>query len=379
MDYRSFMMERVDGEFYLVSEGGVGDVEGSSPSTIYVNNETLVIYAELLTSVPPSLFVENTIDSDNAPSQKDKVILVGRAIADKAKNQKVPPQGSKSFGDPSDPLDVDSDPDIHELKEFAYCHWVVAHVTPPFWKQHLKEISLEKLYDIHDKAYMRQVILDNVMNRRTPELKVKCNDALQYIDKNPLVLDMCVEIETLQGQVNRLHGEYNRLVLEEKKWVNYEQTLVTLRSIVDGLEAKRERLNKSDTQLLQEVDGLKQDRVALIAKVIPYVATELVRSDKIGLLVARLVKIDLFHRRCSAFEEVAALKEPFELEKMFGYRPLLKREFHQAGDNLDTASYLFLTEAISDLYAPLRVFLSKNPKSLRSKSALSQSSSKPLS
>nr|GEX53694.1 hypothetical protein [Tanacetum cinerariifolium] len=142
---------------------------------------------------------------------------------------------------------------------------------------------------------------------------------------------MCVEIKTLQGQVKRLH----------------------------------------------EVDGLRQDRVAMVAKVVPYVATELVCSDEMGFLAARLVKTALIHGRCSTFEEVASLKEPFELEKMSDHRPLLKREFNQAGDNLATASYPFLEEAIVDPYALLEVLLSENPKSLRSKSPPSQSRSKP--
>ncbi|GJZ07603.1 hypothetical protein Tco_0541396 [Tanacetum coccineum] len=176
MDFRSFMMEEVDGEFYFVPEGGVGDEEGSSPTIMSVNNETLVIDVEPLTSIPPLQFAENTVDSDDTPSKEDEVILVGCDAADKAKNQKVPPQASKASGDPSDPLDVDSDPDIHEfpsakeLKDSKDWHWVVAHVTPPLWKQHLKEIILEKLCSIHDKAYMWQVVLDNVMNRRTREL-----------------------------------------------------------------------------------------------------------------------------------------------------------------------------------------------------------------
>ncbi|GJY40036.1 hypothetical protein Tco_0427306 [Tanacetum coccineum] len=216
MDFRSFMMQGIDGEFHFEPDGGVGNDEGSSPSTRFVNNETLVIDAEPLTSVPHSQFTENTRDKDDAPLEKDKA-------------RKVPPKASKASGDPSDPLDVDSNPDIHEfpsakeLKDSADCHWVAPHLTPHLWKQHLKEISLEKLYDIHDNAYMRQVVLDNVMNKRTREfmstqtkarascdairererekdkayadLEVKCNDALQDLDKNPLVLDMHAEIE----------------------------------------------------------------------------------------------------------------------------------------------------------------------------------------
>ncbi|GKG15408.1 hypothetical protein Tco_0357731 [Tanacetum coccineum] len=67
----------------------------------------------------------------------------------------------------------------------------------------------------------------------------------------------------------------------------------------------------------------------------------LVRSDKIGLLIAWLVKTSLVHGRCAAFEEVADVKEPFELTKMPGYRSFSKKEFDQASDNLATASYPF--------------------------------------
>nr|GEZ43822.1 UBN2 domain-containing protein [Tanacetum cinerariifolium] len=98
-----------------------------------------------------------------------------------------------------------------ELKDSVDCHWVVAHVTPFSWKHHLKEIILDKLYNIHEKANIRQVVLKNVMNKRTrelmstlsearatcdairerekekdkayAELEAKCNDALQDLEK----------------------------------------------------------------------------------------------------------------------------------------------------------------------------------------------------
>ncbi|GKE87642.1 hypothetical protein Tco_1565117 [Tanacetum coccineum] len=119
----------------------------------------------------------------------------------------------------------------------------------------------------------------------------------------------------------------------------------------------RERLKKSETQLLQEVDRLRQDRVAVVAKVVPYVATKLVHSDEMGLLISQLAKAALFHGRCATLEEVASLKEPFKLEKMPGYRPLSKKEFDQAGDNLATTSYPFLVEVVVDPYTPLKVLL----------------------
>ncbi|GJX33985.1 hypothetical protein Tco_0245542, partial [Tanacetum coccineum] len=98
-------------------------------------------------------------------------------------------------------------------------------------------------------------------------------------------------------------------------------------------------------------------RAAVVAKVVPHVATKHDRSEEMGLLVAHLAKVALFHDMCSALEEVASLKEPFELEKMHGYRPLSKKEFDQVGDNLVAASYPFLAEVTIDPYAPLEVLL----------------------
>ncbi|GKE42137.1 hypothetical protein Tco_1469421 [Tanacetum coccineum] len=127
MNFRSFMMEGMDGEFYFESEGGVGDGEGSSPSIRFVNNEASVIDDEPLNSAPPSQFVENIRDSYDALSKKYVVDEArnrklgksskatgkrkqiakssGRETSQKAR--KVPSQASKAFGDPSDPLDVD--------------------------------------------------------------------------------------------------------------------------------------------------------------------------------------------------------------------------------------------------------------------------------
>ncbi|GJY87012.1 putative ribonuclease H-like domain-containing protein, partial [Tanacetum coccineum] len=59
------------------------------PSTMSVNKDTLIIDAHPLTSVLPSQFAENTADLDDAPSEKDDVILVDRIVANKAKNWNV--------------------------------------------------------------------------------------------------------------------------------------------------------------------------------------------------------------------------------------------------------------------------------------------------
>ncbi|GJS42318.1 hypothetical protein Tco_1094048 [Tanacetum coccineum] len=66
----------------------------------------------------------------------------------------------------------------------------------------------------------------------------------------------------------------------------------------------------------------------------------------------------------AAFEEVDAMKEPYVLEKMSGYRPSSKEENDQAGDALENALYPFLAEYVVNPYASLSQLLSKKPPSL---------------
>ncbi|GKE17289.1 hypothetical protein Tco_1424866, partial [Tanacetum coccineum] len=55
-----------------------------------------------------------------------------------------------------------------------------------------------------------------------------------------------------------------------------------------------------------EIDMLRQDRVAIVSKVVPDAAMKLVHGDEMGVLVARLVRAAIIYGRCMAFEEVAS-------------------------------------------------------------------------
>nr|GEU91474.1 hypothetical protein [Tanacetum cinerariifolium] len=140
-------------------------------------------------------------------------------------------------------------------------------------------------------------------------------------DKNPFVSDMRAEIKALQGQVDGLPSEYSMLILEEK-------------------------------------NSLKQYRADVIYKVIPNAAMKLIRSDDLGVLIAKLVRSSIIYGRCQSFEEVAAMEEPFVLEKMPGYRPSLKEKYDQAGDALANASYPFLAEYVAHALSSIMVILS---------------------
>ncbi|GKB01124.1 hypothetical protein Tco_0829168 [Tanacetum coccineum] len=271
MNFKSFMVEGIDGEFHFEPKGDIGDGEGRSPS----NRDSDGLSSE-----------KCVVDEGERLRKSSKVIgkrkqVIGPSVKEaRHKLRKAPPQASKVAGDASDPLDVDSDPDIH------------GHVCPCKSKTSCdvtREREVEK-----DKAYA--------------ELERKCNEALD-LGKKPLVLDMRVEIRLYKGKLT---------------------------------ESERERLKGSETQLLQEIDKLRQDKAMVVTKVIPHVAIKLIRNDEVGLLVARLVKAAMFCGRCTSFEEVAALKEPFTLDKMPGYR---------SSSDLATASYPFISEASTNLYA----------------------------
>nr|GEV26155.1 hypothetical protein [Tanacetum cinerariifolium] len=272
MDFRSFMMQEVDGEFKFLFEGCIDDNHWS-PSSKLVNNEALVIDVKPLTSIHPLDFVEDVANSDDASARDNENPMVGITLPP------LPEAASKVASEASDPLDVDSDPDIFEFPSDK-------EATASY--DAIRARKIEK-----DIAYA--------------ELERKCNEALFDLDRNPLVADMRTKIETFL----------------KSKALN-----------------RRERLKLFEIQLFQEMDALKQDRDSIVAKVVPDAATKLIRSDEMGMLVAKLVKASVIYGWCAAFE-VAKLKDPFVMEKMAGYRPSLKQEYDQAGDNLANASYPF--------------------------------------
>ncbi|GJZ25567.1 hypothetical protein Tco_0569820 [Tanacetum coccineum] len=109
MDFRSFMVEGIDGEFHFRPKGGFADGEGNYPSNKSVNNEATIIDVAPLNSAPPSHVADNITTGKRklatGPSSKDV----------RNKLRKVPLQASKVAGDASDSLDVERDPDIHEI------------------------------------------------------------------------------------------------------------------------------------------------------------------------------------------------------------------------------------------------------------------------
>ncbi|GJT43137.1 hypothetical protein Tco_0951852 [Tanacetum coccineum] len=173
-----------------------------------------------------------------------------------------------------------------------------------------------ELLDLHDRCYARQAVVDNVVNRRSCEL-------LEVIKK--------------------LRGECD--VIKERERAREEES-ESLRVKCEGAMSDFEKnptgialWEKISTLSTEEVDDVKRDRMEVVSKVVPYAAMKRIHNDDLGSLVGRLVSSAIFYGRCKAFEQVAGMKEPFDLSKVKDHRPLYKKEQNQAGNDLATATF----------------------------------------
>nr|GEV25891.1 RNA-directed DNA polymerase, eukaryota [Tanacetum cinerariifolium] len=167
--------------------------------------------------------------------------------------------------------------DCFELKDANACHLKISAITLPTWKGHLDNQMNLELLDLHDRCYTWQAVVDNVVNRRAREFL-----------QNPTILALREKISSLTADVT-----------EHK-------------------EANKARLEAIEVSLRREVKELKQDRRDVVSKVVPYATIELVHSDELGRLVGKLVSSAITYRRCRAYEQVAVMKESFELSKAKG-------------------------------------------------------------
>ncbi|GJS52967.1 hypothetical protein Tco_0626329 [Tanacetum coccineum] len=197
-----------------------------------------------------------------------------------------------------------------------------------------------ELIDLYDCCYLRQAVVDNAVNRRSREL-------LQVIKKLRGEFDAMRRRERAreEGKIYAVYTEVkehklnlDRMMLESQKWAGYQQSLSTLDS---------------------------KDRREVVSKVIPYATMELVHSDDMGSLVGKLVSSAIVYGICRAFEQVADMKEPFDLLKVKGYRSSYKKDHTQASNDLAIATFPWLDEFVADPSAPIEALLSKKPLTLQ--------------
>nr|GEV07429.1 hypothetical protein [Tanacetum cinerariifolium] len=300
------------------SLGGEGDrgLDGNRSSTKSVNNEASVINGEPISVVHPSIVAENIMESRNTSSK----------------------EGGLSPISPDAPSYLKLVKDQRLLEKGRFLLIPIERILVGRLKNSCSSKEIMK-----DKAYA--------------ELE-KCNEALQDLDKNSLVFDMRVKIETLQSRVMISTVSIVGSFLKRRSGLTMSRLYPPF-----ILNSKASNLKGRDfeIQLLQKVDSLRQDRAAVVARVISNEAIKLIRSDEMSVLISRLVKASIIHGRCPVFAEVAELNKPFVLEKMLGYRPSSEDEYDRAANHLADASYPFLAELTDNHHASVDHLLSKKP------------------
>ncbi|GJZ99405.1 hypothetical protein Tco_0671956 [Tanacetum coccineum] len=368
--WENFMYADTDEDLsFLPKESCLDDGTGSL--SVSINTEPPLTVVEATEQL-----VENTADSGGSP-QREKLVLHTGSVAGRIKVRKCKTRGGSSRPPVKHKLvhgtsssrsarqktsrQIDSSfiaisdddeglPDVFELQDATAFHLKIYAITPPAWKGHLDNQLDLKLFDLHDRCYARQTVIDNAVNQ-CEELRIKCEEAMTDFDKNPNVVALREKIIILQGEVKDYRANLDKMLLKSQKWSGYQVSLSTLESKVASLEAEKVRVESVEASLRQDLENAKRDRADFVSKVVPYVATELVQSDDMGKLVAKLVNASIFYGRCHAFEEVAKMKEPFDITKVKGYRSSYKQEHTKAGNDLATATFPFLTDVVADPYA----------------------------
>nr|GEW53409.1 hypothetical protein [Tanacetum cinerariifolium] len=167
--------------------------------------------------------------------------------------------------------------------------------------------------NIADSRVLWQAVVNNVVNRRARELlKVveKMKGECEVLKERERAKDR--ECEALRMKCKVAMADFDRNhavnVLRQK-----------IKSLLD--EGKLEAV---EALFCQEIEALKCDRAEVVSK------------------------------------EVANKKEPFDLAKVKGYRPTYKKEHTRDGNDLDTATFPFLSEVVADPSASVENLLTRS-------------------
>ncbi|GKD80001.1 hypothetical protein Tco_1342622, partial [Tanacetum coccineum] len=270
--------------------------------------------------------------------------FVKRKLAPGSSNSRATRAKTSSSKEDAPFLTVSDDdeglPDVFELKDATDCDLKISAITPPTCKNHLDNHMDVELLDVHDRCYARQAMVNNDVNMRSCEL-------LQVIEK------LRGEIDVMRNRKRAREKECEGLRVKcEAAMTEFEKnpTMVALREKIYVLftEVKEHKLNL-DRMILESQSGQVTNRALrlwsrrreVVSKVIPYAAMEL------------------------AYEQVANIKEPFDLSKVKGYRSSYKKDHTQASNDFATATFSWLDEFVADPSAPIEVLLSKKPPSLQ--------------
>nr|GEY41516.1 hypothetical protein [Tanacetum cinerariifolium] len=222
-------------------------------------------------------------------------------------------------------------------------------------------IPVPALCDIHDRAYMHQVVLDNVLNSRTrelifalhkaiascdvirarelekdkayAELERKCIESLLDLDKNLLVVDMRTEIETLLFKAWQLNIHKKNSLISSKPDHAYICTINIITSYGDVVTPKRGKYAYAE-EYGQKVDALEDqthqefnignDDVTPLGEALDNDGLHQLKINNMTQEVLTVPTFDLIKRMCKSVVELEYhLEEVFKAtnDRLDGHNP----------------------------------------------------------
>nr|GEW15511.1 reverse transcriptase domain-containing protein [Tanacetum cinerariifolium] len=108
--------------------------------------------------------------------------------------------------------------------------------------------------------------LERARKEECKELRSKCEAAMTDFEKNPTVVAMREKMSTLSTEAKEHKAILNRMLLESQKWAGYHVSLSNLESKVASLKDDKARLEAVEASIKKEVDDVKRDRMEVVSK-----------------------------------------------------------------------------------------------------------------
>nr|GEW86690.1 hypothetical protein [Tanacetum cinerariifolium] len=319
MEFKNFMYTEIDDDLTFLPKEPSLEFETGSPYVL-INMEPPIVKTGLMGQEKKY----RTRGGSSKPPVKRK--LVQEASSLRSTRAKV-----VVLKDDSPFLTILDDdeglPDVLELQNTNTCHLKISAITPPAMKNHLDNHLDVDFLDLHDQCYASQAVVDNAVNRRSRKL-------LKFIDQTRVECDAMKEKEKVRDkECEELKA---KMFLESHKWAGYQVSLLTLESKVASLGTGKVKLEAIEASLRQELENARLDK-------------------------AKLVSSAIFYGRCHAFEEVANMKEPFDITKVKGYRSSYKQDLTKDVNEFATATFPYLADVVIDPHASVKILFSKKP------------------
>nr|GFA01922.1 hypothetical protein [Tanacetum cinerariifolium] len=121
----------------------------------------------------------------------------------------------------------------HRGHEMDFWSFIIQGVDAPV-------INTEPISVVHPSDVAKNIVDSHNIFADEGELSPIGPDVPSYLEEGKR--STAIGKRKFISQVNGLHDEYSRLILKEKKWINYKQTLSTLCAKVEGLRSEGKRL-----------------------------------------------------------------------------------------------------------------------------------------